>query len=401
MFADDDHRKLAQRLDLFHLQEEAPGMVFWHPRGLVLYRLLEQAARAQLDAHGYLEVKTPQILRRPVWEASGHWQHFGAGMFRVQDQACEAAVKPVSCPGHIQIANRRAPSYRDLPIRLCEFGVVHRDEPGGTLHGLLRLRQFTQDDGHVFCTEEQAEAEIERFCRALPAFYAAFGFDQLRLGFSTRPKERAGADALWDRAEAALLAVLVRLDVPHALQPGEGAFYGPKLEFVLKDRAGRDWQCGTIQFDLVMPERFELRYVDQGGARRHAVMLHRALYGSLERFLGILLEHHGAALPAWLAPQQVTVLPVAPEHAGFAAQVERELRAAGLRAGVDARSESLARRVAEAHEQAVPFMAVLGAREVAAAAVTVRARDGQRTLPFGEAVHALSKDCAPPPFAAG
>jgi threonyl-tRNA synthetase len=399
MVHDDDHRKIAQRLELLHFQEEAPGMVFWHPRGLALYRVLEQAARAHCDAHGYREVKTPQILRRPVWEASGHWSHFGAGMFRVDDQACEAAIKPVSCPGHIQILNRRPPSYRELPIRLSELGVVHRDEPGGTLHGLLRLRQFTQDDGHVFCTEEQAEAEVEAFCRSLPRFYAAFGFERISLAFSTRPSERAGDEGSWDRAEAALASVLRRLDVPYALQPGGGAFYGPKLEFVLEDREGRAWQCGTIQFDLVMPERFDLRYVDAGGERRRAVMLHRALYGSLERFLGILLEHHGPALPAWLAPDQVVVLPVTDAHLPWAREVERALRDAGLRVALDARSESLARRIAEAHVAATPFQAIAGSRELAARSVTVRSGAEQRTLPLPEAVAELSRRCALPAFA--
>jgi threonyl-tRNA synthetase len=395
---ENDHRKIAQRLDLLHLHEDAPGMVFWHPRGLVLYRLLEHAARACCEAQGYLEVKTPQILRKPVWQASGHWQHFGDGMFRVEDQSIEAAVKPVSCPGHIQIVNNRLPSYRELPIRLSELGVVHRDEPSGTLHGLLRLRQFTQDDGHVFCTDEQAEAEVERFCRALPKFYAAFGFEQLSIALSTRPAERAGSDAQWDRAEAALAAVLKRLDVPYALQPGAGAFYGPKLELLLADRAGRQWQCGTIQFDLVMPERFDVRYVDASGERKRAVMLHRALYGSLERFLGMLLEHYGAALPAWLAPEQVVVIPVAEPHAAWASEVSGALAAAGVRARCDAREESLARRIAEAHHAALPFVAVVGAREVAAGTIAMRAGNEQYVLPLQAGVALLKERCALPQF---
>jgi threonyl-tRNA synthetase len=399
MLEDNDHRKIAQRLDLLHWQEEAPGMVFWHPRGLVLYRLLEHAARVHCEAQGYLEVKTPQILRKPIWQASGHWQHFGAGMFRVEDDELEAAVKPVSCPGHIQIVNSRPPSYRELPIRLSELGVVHRDEPSGTLHGLLRLKQFTQDDGHVFCTLEQAEAEVERFCRALPKFYAAFGFDKVSLAFSTRPADRAGDDALWDRAEAALEAVLKRLCVAYALQPGAGAFYGPKLELLLRDRAGREWQCGTIQFDLVMPERFDVRYVDASGERKRAVMLHRALYGSLERFLGIVLEQYGAALPAWLAPEQVVVIPVAEAHAAWANEVVRALRSAGLRVRADAREESLARRIAQAHHTAVPFVAVVGARELAAGTVAMRAGDEQLVLPLVDAIVQLQQRCAMPHFA--
>ena len=395
---DNDHRKIAQRLDLLHLHEDAPGMVFWHPRGLVLYRLLEHAARACCEAQGYLEVKTPQILRKPIWQASGHWQHFGHGMFRVEDQSVEAAVKPVSCPGHIQIVNNRLPSYRELPIRLAELGVVHRDEPSGTLHGLLRLRQFTQDDGHVFCTDDQAEAEVERFCRALPKFYAAFGFDQLSIALSTRPAERAGSDAQWDRAESALAAVLKRLDVPYALQPGAGAFYGPKLELLLADRAGRQWQCGTIQFDLVMPERFDVRYVDASGERKRAVMLHRALYGSLERFLGMLLEHYGAALPAWLAPEQVVVIPVAEAHGAWAREVSGALAAVGLRARRDAREESLARRIAEAHQAAVPFVVVVGARELAAGTIAMRAGNEQHVLSLQDGIALLKERCALPQF---
>jgi len=398
MLEESDHRKIAQRLDLLHMQEEAPGMVFWHPRGLVLYRLLEQAARAHCEAQGYLEVKTPQILRKPVWQASGHWQHFGAGMFRVDDQSVEAAVKPVSCPGHIQIVNSRLPSYRELPIRLSELGVVHRDEPSGTLHGLLRLRQFTQDDGHVFCSEEQAEAEVERFCRALPRFYAAFGFEHMSVALSTRPKERAGSDAQWDRSEAALAAVLKRLEIPHAVQPGEGAFYGPKLELLLRDRAGREWQCGTIQFDLVMPERFDVRYVDASGEKRRAVMLHRALYGSLERFLGMLLEHYGPALPPWLAPEQLVVIPVAQAHAAWAREVGEVARGSGLRARVDARDESLARRIAEAHHAATPFVAVVGAREMAARSIAMRCGSEQHVLPLAEGIALLQRRSAAPQF---
>jgi threonyl-tRNA synthetase len=398
MSSEHDHRKLAQQLDLLHFQDEAPGMAFWHPRGLILYRLLEDAAREHWRAHGYAEVKTPQILRRAAWEASGHWQHFQGGMFRVDDDAHEAAVKPVSCPGHVYIANRRPPSYRELPLRLCELGVVHRDEPGGTLQGLLRLRQFTQDDGHVFCTEEQAPHELERFCRAVAPFYAAFGFDRLSVALSTRPASRAGSDADWDRAEAALAAALDRLEMPYALSAGSGAFYGPKLEFVLEDQKGRQWQCATIQFDLVMPRRFDVRYVDAGGERKRPVMLHRALYGSLERFMGILLEQHGAALPAWLAPEQVTVLPVASDHGAYAERVLARARAFGLRAELDARAESLSRRIAEAHERGVPCMAVVGRDEVAGERLTLRVRGEQGALPLDAALSRLAGVCARPAF---
>jgi threonyl-tRNA synthetase len=390
-----DHRIAGERLDLFHFQEEAPGMVFWHPRGLALYRVLEGAVRAQCRAHGYAEVKTPQIMRRAVWEASGHWAHFQEGMFRIDDPSCEAAIKPVSCPGHIYLFKHGLVSYRDLPMRLAELGVVHRDEPSGTLHGLMRVRQFTQDDGHVFAAEEDVEDEVLRFCESVPSFYRAFGFDDVRVAYSSRPASRAGDDAAWDRAEAALTAVLSRLGLDFVHQPGAGAFYGPKLEFVLHDRHGRQWQCGTIQVDLVMSERFDISYVARGGERRRPAMIHRALYGSLERFLGILLEHHGAALPPWLAPSQVVVLPVGAEHEDGARSLVRCLRSAGLRVDHDA-DDSLSRRIAAAHESAVPFVAILGERELSAGSVTVRAGKASVSLPVEEAVQHLVERCALP-----
>jgi threonyl-tRNA synthetase len=397
--SESDHRDISKQLDLLHFQEDAPGMVFWHPRGHVLYRLLEEAVRQHMRAQGYAELRTPQLIRRPMWEASGHWSHFYEGMFRVADQACEAALKPVSCPGHIAVLKQRSLSYRDLPLRLGELGNVHRDELGGTLHGLLRLRQFTQDDGHIFCAPDQAHAELLRFCRGLPAFYRAFGFEHIAIAFSTRPEQRAGDDADWDAAEAALLAALRELDIPYVEQPGAGAFYGPKLEFVLSDRHGRSWQCGTIQFDLVLPKRFGLVYVDAAGVRQHPVMLHRALYGSLERFLGIVLEQFGAALPYWLAPVQVRVLPVAPEQRPAAQAFKAQLDRLGLRAELAA-EESLARRIKEAHDAGVPQLVLIGAREAAAASVTLRSRSGQRELALAEAVAALEELCAMPSFVA-
>jgi threonyl-tRNA synthetase len=394
---DSDHREVAQRLDLLHFQPEAPGMVFWHARGYTLYRLLEEAVRQQTVAQGYAELRTPQVMRRPVWEASGHWSHFQSGMFQVQDDACQAAIKPVSCPGHIYVLKHRSLSYRDLPLRLSELGNVHRDEPGGTLHGLLRLRQFTQDDGHIFCNEAQAEAEVLRFCRALPAFYRAFGFDQISVALSTRPQARAGGDAEWDYAEAALEAAARKLDVPYVLQPGEGAFYGPKLEFALHDRHGRQWQCGTIQFDLVLPRRFELRYTDADGERKHPVMLHRALYGSLERFLGMLLEQHGASLPAWFAPVQIAVLPVSAAQLTAADALKAQLEQRGLRVQLSD-DDTLAKRIAQAHAEAVPFQLVLGAREVAENAVMLRSREGQQKLGAAAAIDSLVQACATPRF---
>jgi threonyl-tRNA synthetase len=390
-----DHRELAQRLDLFHFQEEAPGMVFWHPRGYQMYRLLEDAARRVVLRDGYVEVRTPQILRQSIWEASGHWQHFRDAMFHVSEQGSEAAVKPVSCPGHAQLVKRRMLSYRELPLRLAEFGIVHRDEPSGTLHGLLRLRQFTQDDGHIFASEDQAELEVERFCRSLAPFYAAFGFDRISFVVSMRPQSRAGDDAWWDRAEAALLAVVERLGVPYAVQAGGGAFYGPKIELVLFDRSDRPWTCGTIQFDFFMPRSFDLRYVATSGERMHVVMLHRAIYGSIERFLAMLLEHHGAALPPWIAPDQAVVLPVSDEHEGWAREVAAHLGAAGVRARVDDRRASLGKRVALARHDGAAHIAVVGAREVVERSVTLR---DVGTFDLERAAAELASRCAPPSF---
>lgn len=391
-----DHRAAGPRLGLFHLQDEAPGMVFWHPKGLALVRALEDAARRHTAAQGYQEVRTPQLLRQSIWETSGHWQHFRPHMFAVQEDGLCAALKPVSCPCHIQIAGQGVLSYRDLPLRLCELGLCHRDEPSGTLHGLFRLRQFTQDDGHIFCTDDQIAAEIDRFCRGAAGFYAALGFPELAVALSTRPPQRAGDDALWDRAEALLGASATAAGLHPRLQPGEGAFYGPKLELSLHDRLGRAWQCGTIQLDFVLPRRFGLEYVDTDGQRRAPALLHRALYGSVERFLAILLEHCGGALPAWLAPVQVLVTPIGPGQQDAAVTALAELRAAGLRAELDVRSESLARRVAEAHADGVPCLAVIGAREAAAGTLALRERDGQRVLPRAEAIAGLRERCAAP-----
>jgi threonyl-tRNA synthetase len=389
----DDHRALIARLDLCHFQEEAPAMVFWHPRGFQLYRLLENAAREHVLAGGYREVRTPQLVRRSVWEASGHWGSFAGAMFSCGDGADEAALKPVSCPCHIQIVQRAAPSWRDLPLRLSELGLVHRDEASGTLHGLMRLRQFTQDDGHIFCTEDQARGELERFCRELLAFYRRFDLEEPSLALSLRPPERLGDDALWDRAERELGEVVAALGLPCEIQPGAGAIYGPKLELILRDRAGRPWQCGTVQLDFVMPRRFDVRYVDRDGEKRHVAMIHRALFGSLERFLGLLLERHGAALPAWLAPEQVSVLPVAPAHAERAREIERHLAARGLRSRLDA-DDSVGRRIVRAHEDGVPFVVVIGEREVTSGSLAVRHREERWEASAGEAIERIARSCA-------
>ncbi len=396
MLDEHDHRALGQRLDLFHLQEEAPGMVFWHPRGYQLYRLLEDAIRRRMERDGYREVRTPQILRQPIWEASGHWQNFAENMFLLGEDDLHAALKPVSCPGHLQIMARMAPSYRDLPLRLGEFGLVHRNEPSGVLHGLFRLRQFTQDDGHILCAEEQVEAEVARFCAAVRDLYESFGFDEVSIAFSSRPKSRAGSDELWDRAEAALLAAAKSAGLAFEMQPGEGAFYGPKLEFVLRDRLGRSWQCGTIQLDFVLPERFDIHYVDASGARRRPVMLHRALLGSVERFMGILLENCRGTLPAWLAPDQVVVAPVADAQRPRADELASRLREAGLRALMDARSETLSRKIVDAHAAGIPFFAVIGKRELERGSVTIRDREGgKRELGLAEAVDEVKRWCQP------
>lgn len=366
MYEEIDHRNLGQRMDLFHFEEEAPGMVFWHPRGFAVFRRLEAAVRAQIERDDFQEVRSPLLAKRSLWEASGHWQSFGEGLFRLEneDPAQQLAIKPVNCPAHVRLFERARPSHRDLPLRLAEFGVVHRNEPSGALLGLFRLRQFTQDDGHIFCREEQVEAEVARFSRALFDFYRRLGFEDVRVAFSDRPAVRSGADALWDRAESWLQSAAAAAGLSPIMQCGEGAFYGPKLEFSLRDRQGRYWQCGTIQLDLVLPERFELGYVGEDGARHRPVMLHRALLGSLERFLGVLLEHGEGRLPLWLAPDQLLVAPVAEAQHARAAEVHEAFKAVGLRSRLDRRSETLGKRLREAHRAGVPFVVVLGPREV-------------------------------------
>jgi threonyl-tRNA synthetase len=396
MLDEHDHRYLGQRLDLFHFQEEAPGMVFWHPRGLLLYRVLESELRQQVRNLGYREVRTPQVLSQRVWESSGHWQSFREEMLVVNEGDRAFALKPVSCPGHIEIVRRMAPSYRDLPIRLAEFGLVHRNERSGSLHGLFRLRQFSQDDGHVFCSEDQIDGEIDRFYRSLCAFYAEFGFVDLDVSLSGRPEQSEGVDSLWEQAEKSLAAAALKSGIDFHLQPGQGAFYAPKLDFSLKDRLGRSWQCGTIQLDHVLPERFDIHYVGSGGDRRKPVILHRALFGSLERFIGILLEHYRGALPAWLAPEQVLLAPVSGAD-GYAENVLQQLSAANLRARIDCQPDSLARKVVGAHEHGIPFVVVVGSRERASGSVRIRERNGrQREVPLNAAIDELAVACSSP-----
>ncbi|HEU4577118.1 MAG TPA: threonine--tRNA ligase [Polyangiaceae bacterium] len=392
-----DHRDIAREQDLFHFQEDAPGMVFWHARGLALCRALEQAARAVLCEQEYAEVRSPQLLPQPIWEASGHWQHFAEGMFKLREEDGRGlALRPVNCPGHAQIYRSALRSHRDLPLRLAEFGVVHRKEPSGALQGLFRLRQFLQDDGHIFCRPDQLAEELERFCRSLQLLYRGFGFEQLAVGLSRRPPERLGSDASWDVAERALEQAARGLGSELWDQPGEGAFYGPKLEFKLRDRCGRIWQCGTIQVDFALPERFALEYVDAGGQRRRPAMLHRALYGSVERFLGILLEHYQGRLPAWLAPEQARVFALGADQLERARSLLAALRAAGLRASLDVSDERLGSRIARARQLAIPFLLCVGAREARAGVVSVRHGEQRSELELERAIAELAQACAPP-----
>ena len=371
-------------------------MVFWHPRGYTMLSALRAALARVAADDGFEEVLTPQILRQRVWDTSGHSAHYRETMFAIDDSEQPAFAKPVSCPGHLEIFRRRAASYRDLPLRYAEFGLVHRNEPSGTLHGLFRLRQFTQDDGHVFCLRLQLVSEVARFCRSLQRCYRALGFERVEVAFATRPESRAGSDADWDEAESRLFAAASEAGLSPRHAPFAGAFYGPKLEFSLQDSAGRSWQCGTIQLDLVLPERFQVSYVEPDGGKARPAMLHRAVLGSLERFLGVLLEQHKGRVPAWLAPEQVVVLSVSEEHAEAARDAERELRASGVRAEVDARGESLSRRVLDAHERATPFVIVLGARERRAGLLTLRSGNQQRVLARAEAIAELVRALAPP-----
>ncbi len=396
MLHDDDHRALGHRLRLFHMQEEAAGSVFWHPRGLQLLRALEDHLRRLVLRQGYREVRSPQVLAQSIWERSGHWSVFRQGMLVVEGEA--RALKPVSCPGHMELVRRMAPRWNELPLRIAEFGLVHRDEPSGALHGLFRLRQFSQDDGHVFCREDQVADELVLFVRSLRALYSALGFDGFQILFSGRPPNRLGDEAVWDRAEALLAQAARAAGLAWSSQPGEGAFYGPKLEFVLQDRLGRAWQCGTIQVDLVLPERFALAFPDGAGGRHRPVVLHRAVLGSLERFLGILLEHHRGRLPAWLAPEQAVVasLEGGVAHARNACRV---LEQAGLRVRLDVRDEALSKKVADAHRLAIPYLLAAGPRDEARASVRVRDPAGrQRDVPLDALGPELVRACAPPPL---
>ncbi len=372
-----DHRKWAKRLDLFHVQEEAPGMIFWHDKGLIFYRLVENYIRDLLQRYGYQEVRTPQVVDRSLWEKSGHWDKYADVMFTTQSESREYAIKPMSCPCHVQIFNQGLKSYRDLPLRMAEFGSCHRNEVSGTLHGLMRVRHFVQDDAHIFCTENQLQSEIAHLIEQVFELYETFGFDTIQVELSTRPVERVGSDEVWDKAEQALAHALDAKGLAWTEAAGEGAFYGPKIDISLRDCLERVWQCGTIQVDFSMPSRLGAHYIAEDGSKQVPVMVHRALLGSIERFLGVLLEHHGGSLPAWLSPLQVAILTIADAHADYANAVASQLKAHGVRVLTDLRNEKIGFKIRESTLGRIPYMLVIGEREMEEGAVSVRTREGE------------------------
>jgi threonyl-tRNA synthetase len=395
-----DHRRIGKAMDLFHFQEEAVGSAFWHPKGWRLWRTAEDYMRRRLDADGYQEVRSPQLLDRALWEASGHWEKFRQHMFvaRVEDEEKLLALKPMNCPCHVQIFRQGVRSYRELPLRLAEFGSCHRYEPSGALHGLMRVRAFTQDDAHIFCTEAQIASETVKFVELLSSIYADFGFPEFRVKFADRPPERTGSDAVWDRAEAALKEACATARVDYELNPGEGAFYGPKLEFVLRDAIGRDWQCGTLQVDFNMPERLDAEYVAEDGMRHRPVMLHRAILGSFERFLGILIEHYAGRFPLWLAPVQVVVATIVSDADEFAREAARAFRQAGLEAELDLSNQKIGAKVREHSLAHVPVLAVVGRREAQTGTVALRrlGAEAQEVLPLAACVARLVAEATTP-----
>ncbi len=372
-----DHRKIGKKQNLFHVQEEAPGMVFWHEKGWTLYQIVEQYMRSIFRLNDYKEVHTPQLIDRSLWEKSGHWDKFGDAMFTTNSENRDYAIKPMNCPAHIQIYKQGLKSYRDLPIRLAEFGSCHRNEPSGTLHGIMRVRNFTQDDGHIFCTDEQVQSEVSNFIDLTYDVYKHFGFENVDIKLSTRPEKRVGSDEVWDRAEKALQEALDNKGIQWELQEGEGAFYGPKIEFVLRDCLNREWQCGTLQVDFSMPERLEATYVDEEGNKRTPVMLHRAIVGSLERFVGILIEHYEGAFPSWLAPIQGIILNISEKHLEYVKKVEKDLKDKGLRIISDLRNEKIGFKIREHSMQRYPFILVVGDREMESDQISVRRRGGE------------------------
>ena len=391
-----DHRKLGRQLDLFHLREEAPGMVFWHPKGWTVWQQVEQYMRRAYQQNGYQEVKCPMILDRSLWEKSGHWQNYKDNMFFTESEKRDFAIKPMNCPGHILVFNSNMRSYRDLPLRYGEFGSCHRNEPSGALHGLMRVRGFTQDDGHIFCSEEQIQPEVTAFNQQALAVYRDFGFDEVAIKLALRPDQRLGSDDIWDRAEDALRRALGACAVEWTELPGEGAFYGPKIEYHLKDSLGRAWQCGTMQVDFSMPARLDAEYVAEDNSRKVPVMLHRAIVGSLERFIGILVEHHGGALPLWLAPVQLAVLTITDRQAEYAPKVVAALKAAGYRAIADLRNEKITYKIREHSLQKLPYQLILGDKEMQTEQVAVRTRAGEDlgAMPLDSLMRRLEEEMA-------
>lgn len=394
-----DHRRLGREMDLFHIQEEAAGSVFWHPKGWTLYRICETYMRRRLDAAEYVEVKTPQLVDRSLWERSGHWEKFREHMFTAEAEHDHVlALKPMNCPGHVQIFRQGITSYRDLPIRMAEFGSCHRNEPSGALHGLMRVRAFTQDDAHIFCTEDQIVSETKQFCELLLSIYRDFGFEEVEVKFSDRPEVRAGDDLVWDQAEAALKTATEAAGLPFTLNPGEGAFYGPKLEFVLKDTIGRHWQCGTLQVDFVLPERLDAVYVAEDGQKHRPVMLHRAILGSFERFIGVLIEHYAGRLPLWLAPVQGAIATITSDADDYAKEVATAFADTGMRLSLDIRNEKINYKIREHSVTKLPLILVVGKQEAENRTVAIRRLGGkaQEIVALEDALNTLSKEAAPP-----
>ena len=394
-----DHRKIGKQLDFFHLQEEATGSVFWHQKGWVIYLEIEAYMRRKLNTSQYSEVKTPQVIDRSLWEKSGHWEKFKEHMFMAKgDDDKTLALKPMNCPGHVQIYKQGLKSYKDLPIRMAEFGSCHRNEPSGALHGIMRVRQFTQDDAHIFCMDSQITSECVQFCELLQEIYKDFGFNDLRVKFSDRPATRAGDDQTWDKAESALLVAIKAANLDYTLNPGEGAFYGPKLEFVLTDAIGRDWQCGTLQVDFVLPSRLGASYIDQDGQKQQPVMLHRAILGSLERWIGILIEQHSGRMPLWLAPVQVVLCSIVDSTNNYIYSIQKELNKVGIRNEIDLRNEKIGYKIREHSNKAIPIIVVIGKKEEEKSNVAVRylGSNNQEILGMNQFIEGLVKKCLPP-----
>ncbi|MDB9870245.1 threonine--tRNA ligase [Alphaproteobacteria bacterium] len=394
-----DHRKIGKQLDFFHLQEEATGSVFWHQKGWVIYLEIEAYMRRKLNTSQYSEVKTPQVIDRSLWEKSGHWEKFKEHMFMAKgDDDKTLALKPMNCPGHVQIYKQGLKSYKDLPIRMAEFGSCHRNEPSGALHGIMRVRQFTQDDAHIFCMDSQITSECVQFCELLQEIYKDFGFNDLRVKFSDRPAIRAGDDQTWDKAESALLLAIKAANLDYTLNPGEGAFYGPKLEFVLTDAIGRDWQCGTLQVDFVLPSRLGASYIDQDGQKQQPVMLHRAILGSLERWIGILIEQHSGRMPLWLAPVQVVLCSIVDSTNNYIYSIQKELNKVGIRNEIDLRNEKIGYKIREHSNKAIPIIVVIGKKEEEKSNVALRylGSNNQEVLGMNQFIEGLVKKCLPP-----